>query len=85
MPDGVDNDLIEIAQSLSRGEVPEKGAWSNGNPYVCSWPAVIGEYIYPWNGRMVRWVIAYEEQQRLVRRLKVKVSGYRSPRRNMYS
>lgn len=84
MPPGIDDELLQIAQSLNEGKLPESGAWVDGNPYMCSWPAVIGQYVYPWNGCMVRWAIAHKEQRRLLRRLKVKASGYRSPRRNIY-
>lgn len=84
MPRGIDDDLIEIAEALSQGELPKSETWNIGNPYVCHWPAPTPQYCRPWNGHMLLWSLAYREYRRLERREKFKATGYRSPRRNMY-
>lgn len=84
MPAGIDDDLIQKAQALIEGRLPESETWNAGNPYVCTWPAAVGQYYHPWNGVMFRWALAHKQQQCLAGRLRIKASGYRSPRRNIY-
>lgn len=84
MPKGIDEDLLAVATALADGQLPEVDSWNMGNPYASSWPAPIGQYCYPWNGMMLRWALETNANKRLARRLKLKASGYQSPRRQMY-
>ena len=85
MPHGIDDDLLAIAATLAAGRLPETQSWNAGNPYACSWPAPLSQYSSPWNGLMVRWTIEDKVNKHLARRLKLKSSGYKSPRRDMYT
>lgn len=85
MPAGIDDDLITIARALQDGRLPEVDSWNAGNPFACPWPAPITRYCYPWNGHMLQWALAEKANRRLARRLKLKASGYQSPRRQIYS
>lgn len=84
MPQGIDADLLAVATALADGWLPEVESWNMGNPYASSWPAPVGQYCYPWNGKMLRWALEIKANKRLARRLKLKASGYQSPRRQMY-
>ena len=84
MPPGIDEDLLAVATALVHGQLPAVDSWNAGNPYASKWPAVTTEYCYPWNGMMLRWTIEEKANKRLSRRLKLKASGYQSPRRQMY-
>lgn len=84
MPKGIDEDLLAVATALADGQLPQVESWNMGNPYASSWPAPIGQYCYPWNGMMLRWALEANANKRLARRLKLKASGYQSPRRQMY-
>ena len=85
MPQGIDDDLRTIAAALAAGRLPQTDTWNAGNPYTCSWPAPLAQYTSPWNGLMVRWTMVDNTHKRLARRLKLKTSGYQSPRRDMYT
>ena len=85
MPTGIDDDLLAVVTALVEGRVPNVESWNAGNPYASSWPAATVQYCYPWNGKMLRWAIEEKANKRLARRLKLKASGYQSPRRQMYS
>ena len=85
MPEGIDDDLIEISQALIEGRFPDNKAWNFSQPYFSYWPAGTLQYCRPsWNGQMFLWSLAYGEYRRKEERRKFKESGYRSPRRNIY-
>ncbi|NEQ33294.1 MAG: hypothetical protein F6K04_20220 [Leptolyngbya sp. SIO4C5] len=84
MPTGIDDDLKTIATALCAGQLPQVNSWNAGNPFTCSWPAPITHYCYPWDGKMWLWAISHKAHRQLARRLKVKASGYQSPRRAIY-
>ncbi|MEO0377000.1 MAG: hypothetical protein AAF329_20775 [Cyanobacteria bacterium P01_A01_bin.17] len=84
MPPDIDDDLRAIAAAVVQGRIPESESWNGGNPYLCTWPATHLDYCYPWNGLMFRWALGHIANKRMLRRLKHKVSGYKSPRRNQY-
>ena len=84
MPEGIDEDLLAVATALANGRLPAVESWNAGNPYVSLWPASVEQYCYPWNGKMLRWAIETKANKRLTRRLKLRASGYESPRRQMY-
>lgn len=85
MPRGIDDDLMNTAQALNTGQLPQGDAWNVGNPFACLWPAPVSQYCYPWDGPMFCWTMAQKAHQRLARRLQLKASGYQSPRRGIYS
>ena len=85
MPHGIDDDLLAIAANLATGRLPETETWNAGNPYVCPWPAPISRYVSPWNGLMLLWASQDYANKRLMWKLKAKASGYKSPRRGMYT
>ena len=84
MPQDIDQDLFAVATALATGHLPDVDSWNAGNPYASSWPAATAQYCAPWNGKMLRWAIETKANKRLARRLKLKASGYHSPRRKMY-